>query len=42
MFRIKAVQKITTHILCSKTHFRKSCYLWDNMEKYCRVGVHHR
>ena len=38
MFRTKAVQKIKTHILCSVTFFRKSCRLWDNVEKYCRAG----
>jgi hypothetical protein len=28
-----------TCILCSVTFFfRKSCHLWDNVEKYCRVG----
>jgi len=27
-----------THILCSVTVFRKSCLLWDNVEKYCRAG----
>jgi hypothetical protein len=30
----KIVQKIKTHILCSITFFRKSCLLWDNVEKY--------
>jgi hypothetical protein len=31
MFRI--------HVLCSVTFFfRKSCHLWDNVEKYCRAG----
>ena len=38
MFQIKAVQKIKTHILCSVTFSRKSCRLWDNVEKYCRAG----
>jgi hypothetical protein len=33
----KAVEKIKTHILCSVTLFRKSCRLWDNVEKYCRA-----
>ena len=33
MFQTKAVQKIKTHILCSVTFFRKSCRLWDNVEK---------
>jgi len=25
------------HILCSVTIFRKSCFLWDNVETYCRA-----
>jgi hypothetical protein len=28
------VEKIKTCILCSVTFFRKSCRLWDNVEKY--------
>jgi hypothetical protein len=31
----KVVEKIKTHILCSVTFFRKSCRLWDNVEKCC-------
>ena len=27
------VEKIKTHILSSDTFFRKSCRLWDNIEK---------
>jgi hypothetical protein len=27
----------TTHFVLSK-HFRKSCRLWDNVEKYCTAG----
>jgi len=38
MFQPKVVEKIKTHILCSMTFFRKSCCLWDNVEKYCRAG----
>ena len=38
MFQTKVVQKIKTHILCSVTFFRKSCRLWDNVEKYCTAG----
>ena len=34
MFQIKVVKKIKTRILCSATFFRKSCCLWDNVEKY--------
>jgi hypothetical protein len=32
----KVVEKIKTHILCSVTFFRKSCCLWDNVEKIWR------
>jgi hypothetical protein len=28
------VEKIKRHILCSIPFFRKSCSLWDNVEKY--------
>jgi len=38
MFQTKVVEKIKTHILCLTTVFRKPCHLWDNVEKYCRVG----
>ena len=34
MFQTKFVEKIKTHILHSVTHFRKSCRLGDNVEKY--------
>jgi len=34
----KFVDKLQTHIWCSVTFFRKSCRLWDNVEKYCRAG----
>jgi hypothetical protein len=34
MFQIKVVEKIKTHILCSVACFRKSCHLWDSVEKY--------
>ena len=37
MFQTLAVDKIITHILFSITFFRKSCHLWDNVEKYCRA-----
>jgi hypothetical protein len=34
MFQIRVVRKKPkTHILCSVTFFRKSCHLWDNVEK---------
>jgi len=38
MFQTKVVEKIKTHILFSVTFFRKSCRLWDNVEKCCRAG----
>jgi hypothetical protein len=38
MFQTKVVEKIKTHILCSITFLRKSCRLWDNVEKYGRAG----
>jgi len=38
MFQTKVVEKIKTHILFSVTFLRKSCRLWDNVEKYCRAG----
>jgi hypothetical protein len=34
MFQTKVVEKIKTHILCSVTFPRKSCRLWDSVEKY--------
>jgi hypothetical protein len=36
IFQTKCVEKIKTHILCSIIWFRKSCHLWDNVEKYGR------
>jgi hypothetical protein len=39
MFQTKVVEEIKTHILCSVTFFRKSCGLWDKVEKkYCTAG----
>ena len=40
MFQTKVVEKIKTQILCSVNFFffRKSCRLWDNVEKYGRAG----
>ena len=35
MFQTSSVEKIKTHISCSVTFSRKSCRLWDNVEKYC-------
>jgi hypothetical protein len=37
MFQTKVVEKIKTQILYSITFLRKSCCLWDNVEKYCRA-----
>jgi hypothetical protein len=34
IFQTKVVEKIKIHILCSITFFRKSCRLWDYVEKY--------
>jgi hypothetical protein len=34
MFQSKVVGQMKTQILCSITFFRKSCRLWDNVEKY--------
>jgi hypothetical protein len=34
----KLVQKIKTHVLYSVTFFRKSYFLWDNVEKYFPSG----
>ena len=38
MLQTKIVEQIKTNILCSITLFRKSCRLWDNVEKFCRDG----
>jgi len=39
MFQTILVEKIVTHILCSLIFFpRKSCRLWDKVEKCCRAG----
>jgi hypothetical protein len=37
MFEANILQKIRTHILCSIIVFRKSCRLWDSMDKYGRA-----
>jgi len=36
-FQRKFLHKIKTHFVLSNV-FRKSCRLWDNVEKYCRSG----
>jgi len=39
MFQTKVVEKIKTNILGSKNFFpRKSCHLWDTVDKYGRAG----
>ena len=38
MFQAEVVEKLKTQILCSATFIRKSCLLWDNVEKYCIAG----
>ena len=40
MFQTKVVEKIKTHILCSKTYSLKSCHLWDNVEKSAGHIIH--
>jgi hypothetical protein len=38
MFETNIVEKTKTHISCSKRFFfRKSCRLWENLEKYSRA-----
>ena len=38
IFPTKAIEDIKTHILYSVAFlFRKSCRLWDNVQKYCRT-----
>ena len=37
MFQTKIIEKIKAHILFSVTFLRKSCRLWENVEKYCRA-----
>jgi hypothetical protein len=34
MYETKVLEEVETHVLCSITFFRKSCRLWDNVEKY--------
>jgi len=34
----KFVEETKLHILYSKIYCRKSCRLWDNVEKYCTAG----
>jgi len=37
-FQTDVLEKITTHTVCSRTCFRQSRRLCDNVEKYCRAG----
>ena len=37
MFHIKFTEEIKTDLLFSTFFFRKSCHLWNYMEKYCRA-----
>jgi len=37
----KVAEKLETNILWSMTVFKKSCRLWDNVEKYCTAGACH-
>jgi hypothetical protein len=37
-FQTKVVERIQTHILCSKIIPRKLCHLRDNAEKYGTTG----
>jgi len=38
MFQTKGVEKRKTQFLFSNIPFRKSCCLWESVEKYCRAG----
>jgi len=38
MFQTGFVEEIKTHCGVNNFFFRKSCNLWDNVEKYCRAG----
>jgi hypothetical protein len=37
IFQTKVVEKLKTHVWCSMAFFRKSCRLWDNVEKHERA-----
>jgi len=34
----KFVEKIKTHFMFNKLFPKKSCLLWYNVERFCRVG----
>jgi len=35
----KVAEKVKSHNLYSNFFFRKSCLLWDNVERYCREAT---
>ena len=37
IFQTKVIEKIEIHMLCLVTFCRKSCRLWDGVEKYGRA-----
>jgi len=38
MMQTKFVQEIKIYFVFKIFFFRKSCRLWDNVEKFCRAG----
>jgi hypothetical protein len=38
IFQTRVSEKLEIHILCSLTFVRKSCRLWNNLEKCCTAG----
>jgi hypothetical protein len=42
MFQVKVAEKIKLRIFCSKIFIRKSCLLWNNVQKFGtgRRGIH--
>jgi hypothetical protein len=38
VFQTKVTETVKTRILCAIIFLRKSCHLWDNVEKYGRAG----
>ena len=41
IFQTPVAEKLKTHVLCPVTFSRKSCLLWDNVEK-CQIQTGHR
>jgi len=39
MLQTEVEEKINKNVLCSVTFSRKSCLLWDNLERYCSAGL---